>query len=442
MKKDFPSSVQIIDQEVCFIVISLKKTFGKKKLISLALSAAFILSSFPSLLLTSCKRGEEKPVKPADYGSYGSDLARKIAADFPERKPYSEGEKAAGEALREEMIKLGFQPEVQSFSSENGTSQNYVVKIPGTGFYSVSDDGKVAIKHRIAVIGAHYDNLPPTDKKVQAKIINQKVVKKGEATSETTQLEYSYDGINDNASGTACLLTAMKAFKEYNSIKEFNGFIPKQIPDEVVYVVYSVNSCGADGMTIFLNYYTTYKDLETLRKREQNDEIEKEKEDDNNINIEENEEDARYIYLNIGDDKNNEIKIGKNENSFLLNNYESFKDNQSSYIQIRDRTIKNNKKVEPFLLRYIFYNNKNTDTLFNDIKINDDDKEEKYNENYFIPAFNNMGYIKENNYGEIISVYRKNSERSFPNYFSDNMTIINKNKITFHTENYFNVGKE
>ena len=30
----------------------------------------------------------------------------------------------------------------------------------------------------------------------------------------------------------------MKAFKEYNSIKEFNGFIPKQIPDEVVYVVF------------------------------------------------------------------------------------------------------------------------------------------------------------------------------------------------------------
>lgn len=195
-------------------MISLKKTIRNEKLISLALVCVFIFTSFSSVLLTSCKKGDDRKEKPADYGSYGSDFARKIAVDFPERKPYSEGEKGAGEAVKEEMIKLQYEPEVQSFTTKNGSSQNYVVKIPGTGFYVEDESGKVSIKHRIAIIGAHYDNLPPTDKKVAAKTIPTNPVKKGE-TVETTALEYSFDGVSDNASGTACLLTAMKAFKTY-----------------------------------------------------------------------------------------------------------------------------------------------------------------------------------------------------------------------------------
>lgn len=185
------------------------KSFKGRKLISLALTAVFIFSSAASVLLTSCKKDDGKKIRPADYGSYGSDLARKIAADHPDRKPYSEGENATGEFIKEEMTKLKFEPEVQTFTTKNGTSANYVVKIPGTGFYDEDSEGKVITKHRIAIIGAHYDNLPPETKKVE----NTKTTSKKGA--ETTALEYSFDGISDNASGTACLLTAMKAFSEY-----------------------------------------------------------------------------------------------------------------------------------------------------------------------------------------------------------------------------------
>lgn len=185
------------------------KSFKGRKLISLALTAVFIFSSAASVLLTSCKKDDGKKIRPADYGSYGSDLARKIAADHPDRKPYSEGEKATGEFIKEEMTKLKFEPEVQTFTTKNGTSANYVVKIPGTGFYDEDSEDKVITKHRIAIIGAHYDNLPPETKKVE----NTKTTSKKGA--ETTALEYSFDGISDNASGTACLLTAMKAFSEY-----------------------------------------------------------------------------------------------------------------------------------------------------------------------------------------------------------------------------------
>ena len=185
------------------------KSFKGRKLISLALTAVFFFSSAASVLLTSCKKDDGKKIRPADYGSYGSDLARKIAADHPDRKPYSEGEKATGEFIKEEMTKLKFEPEVQTFTTKNGTSANYVVKITGTGFYDEDSEGKVVTKHRIAIIGAHYDNLPPETKKVE----NTKTTSKKGA--ETTALEYSFDGISDNASGTACLLTAMKSFSEY-----------------------------------------------------------------------------------------------------------------------------------------------------------------------------------------------------------------------------------
>ena len=197
--------------EVVVIVRFAKESFKGRKLISLALTATFIFSSVSSVLLTSCKKGDDKKVRPADYGSYGSDLARKIANDHPDRRPYSEGEKATGEFVKEEMIKLKYEPEVQSFTTKNGTSANYVVKIPGTGFYSENEEGKVTTKHRIAIIGAHYDNLPPETKKVE----NTKITTGKKSDVETTPLVYSFDGISDNASGTACLLTAMKAFSEY-----------------------------------------------------------------------------------------------------------------------------------------------------------------------------------------------------------------------------------
>ncbi len=176
-----------------------------------ALALAFSLGL--SMFVTSCKSGDDKKLKPADYGSYGADFARQLAKDFPDRAPYSEGEKSAGEVIRQEMVKLKYEPEVQSFTTKNGTSANYVVKIQGTGFYDLNEGGDVKMKHRIAIIGAHYDNLPPADKKKST--VNAKSTTKKDGTTEAPALEYSYDGINDNASGTACLLTAMKAFSEY-----------------------------------------------------------------------------------------------------------------------------------------------------------------------------------------------------------------------------------
>lgn len=171
------------------------------------------------LLLTSCKNKNKDKGKPADYGSYGSDIAREIAGKFPDRKAYSEGESQTGEYIVEKIKELGFTPEVQSFQGgsekeESKSSANYIVKVPGTGFYCQQNDGTYQIEHRVAIIGTHYDAAilpeyaPKKDTKKDSK----------DKTKETEAPKYVFDGISDNASGTACVLTALKAFKEYKDV--------------------------------------------------------------------------------------------------------------------------------------------------------------------------------------------------------------------------------
>ena len=224
-----------------------------------------------------------------------------------------------------------------------------------------------------------------------------------------------------------------KTFKEYDDVKKFNGFIPKYIPDQVVYAVYTVNSCDDKGMSIILNYYTTFEELEKLREIEKNND----KKDENKTAEEKKEE---MINLKIDDNEIDDIIIGKNENTFLLNNYSLIEDNRSYDIQITDESFNDHTNVEPFLLRYIFYNNNNKDILFKDVLIKDEN--EKYNNDYFIGfgdyfiGFGNIGYVEEKNYGEITSIYRRNSEIN--NGIVDNFSKIKLNKITFHTESYFN----
>ena len=186
------------------------------KLIAAAL--CFAVMTGP-LVLTSCKKTEESSGKAADYGTYGADIAREIAAKFPNRGAYSEGESATGDYIAGKIRELGYTPEVQTFSKEEvGSSANYVVKVPGTGFYCRQDDGTYQIEHRVAVIGAHYDAalLPEYAPKEEEKKEEEKPADP-EATP-TERPKYVFDGISDNASGTACVLTAMKAFKDYKDV--------------------------------------------------------------------------------------------------------------------------------------------------------------------------------------------------------------------------------
>ena len=168
------------------------------------------------LLLASCKKKDNSPTKPADYGSYGSDIAREIASKYPNRPAYSEGEAATGEYIASKIKELGFDAEVQPFEGpEGGNSANYIVRFQGNGFYCEQADGTFEIEHRVAIIGTHYD----------AALLDEYVEEESEdeeededESEEESEPEFIYDGISDNASGTACILTALMAFREYTDI--------------------------------------------------------------------------------------------------------------------------------------------------------------------------------------------------------------------------------
>ena len=171
-------------------------------------------------LLCACGDDTEQTVIPADYGTYGADIARQLAGTYSNRTAYSQGEQQAGEFVQQAMKDLGYEPQVQTFTNSSGlASNNYVVKIEGTGFYSEGADGSYSLGRKIAVIGAHYDAAMRSD-----------------LTGST------FDGISDNASGVGCLLTALAQASSYKKM----GF-------DVYYVAFGAGTDSYAGANAFLN---------------------------------------------------------------------------------------------------------------------------------------------------------------------------------------------
>ncbi|NJP40747.1 M28 family peptidase [Oscillospiraceae bacterium HV4-5-C5C] len=78
------------------------------------------------------------------FSYYGSVQAQKLANAYPYRSPYSQEEQNTAAYLYNLLVEMGYQPQVQSFSAPedsgySGTSQNLIVTVPGTGFYRTED---------------------------------------------------------------------------------------------------------------------------------------------------------------------------------------------------------------------------------------------------------------------------------------------------------------
>ena len=177
-----------------------------KKLTAAALTASICL------IMAACKDEDTTKVIPADYGPYGADIARELASQYPNRTAYSADEAAAGSYIADKMKELGYEPIVQSFTGSSGlVSNNYIVKIEGSGFYVEDANGNYNLEKRIAIIGAHYDT---------AMVYSPEPVEteEGEEPVEIEGPVYSYDGISDNASGIGCLLTALSQAEKYTEM--------------------------------------------------------------------------------------------------------------------------------------------------------------------------------------------------------------------------------
>ena len=182
-------------------------------------SAAILMLSF-----ASCSSDEDAlPKLPADYGTYGADFARELAAQYPCRKAFSDQEEQAGEMIEQEFRSLGYEVEKQTFSNMYGAySANYIVRIEGDGFIEMNEDGSGSEIRKTVVIGAHYDNAYATT----------------DLPSDCT-----YDGISDNASGIGVLMTIASRIQEYDKL----GF-------DVILVAFGASSWDYMGAR---NYYNT-----------------------------------------------------------------------------------------------------------------------------------------------------------------------------------------
>ncbi|MBP5655389.1 MAG: M28 family peptidase [Clostridiales bacterium] len=226
-----------------------------KRGMSLVLTVAIAAGS--GFVLAGCSEDDEKKI-PADYGTYGADIARQIAKDYPYRVPYSAQETQAGGFIKDKMEEAGFVPEVQEFRTDSGVSHNYIVKIPGKGYYMQDAAGEYTLQHRIAIIGAHYDSMFDEEgvkkyiadlkaaEALQAETDKKGKKKKDKDNSEGGEGEESgitvtYDGLSDNASGVGCLLTALSQAKDY-----------KDMGYDVYFVAFGAGNSNFAGADFFL----------------------------------------------------------------------------------------------------------------------------------------------------------------------------------------------
>jgi len=185
--------------------------------------AALMASCFILMPLGGCSDDDAEESKlPADYGTYGADFAREFAQACPYRKAFSDGEAQAGQMIKDEFEELGYEVETQTFSNVYGSSSaNYIIRIEGDGFLAADDEGNYSDIRKTVVIGAHYDDA---------------------YSASDVPSEYSYDGISDNASGIATLMTIASEIRNYENI----GF-------DVVIVAFGAGSWDFMGATHFYN---------------------------------------------------------------------------------------------------------------------------------------------------------------------------------------------
>lgn len=167
----------------------------RRLLKTIALLLSMIMFVIPA---ASCSDNDDETALQADYGTYGADIARELASNYPYRRAYTEQEAMAGEYIRSKFEELGYEVSKQDFSNlYGGTSSNYIVNIPGNGFISLDSYGNPQEVRRTIVIGAHYDDF---------------------YSEGQVDPSYSYDGISDNASGIGVLLTIAAQISSYEDL--------------------------------------------------------------------------------------------------------------------------------------------------------------------------------------------------------------------------------
>ncbi len=202
-------------------------------------SLIFVISLLLTATACSTETGGES-VRIADYGNSGADFARELATKYPRREAFSGQEKGASALIAERLKEVGYEPEIQEFKAvaDDGStkvSQNVIVRLDGQGFRyapKMKDSGNQTMPARvddlILVVGAHYDtpavHLEPNEEGFTEPLVA--------------------DGIHNNASGVAAVMTAAKIMRETKP-----GY-------DIVFVLFGAGTDSFAGSKHFLNTLT------------------------------------------------------------------------------------------------------------------------------------------------------------------------------------------
>lgn len=187
---------------------------GARKGLCRTLSLLLVL--FLLLPLFACSLGgQEEEEGIARYGEEGARFARKLAQLCPRRTPYSIQEEKAAGFIVAELKSYGYEPEIQTFTvtDQEGTrlsSANIIARLEGQGFTvstKLTDEERDKLPPRrddlLMVIGAHYDTPAPVTEGEEE-----------EVTEEAEGPRLLPDGIHNNASGVAAVLTAARIMRQ------------------------------------------------------------------------------------------------------------------------------------------------------------------------------------------------------------------------------------
>lgn len=182
---------------------------------------AWLLVFIMFLPLTACS-ATDSPVAsdlPANFGSYGSDMALELADRFPLRSPGSSQESKAAAWIADAFSELGYDPQTVTFSFKDTAGQqqqsaNVVVIVKGTGFKLTDVNGQTSTVSRQVVVGAHYDVAVSAADVAAAKTTNSTTKSSKNSISGVPEPTLAdFDGIHDNASGIGTLLLIARQLK-------------------------------------------------------------------------------------------------------------------------------------------------------------------------------------------------------------------------------------
>jgi alkaline phosphatase isozyme conversion protein len=199
------------------------------------------------LTAVACSEREgRETVRIADYGNSGADFARELALRYPRREAYSDQERMASVYIANRLTEMGYSPEIQEFTALDSegnykSSQNIIVRLNGNGFRyapKTKETGDQTPDRRkddlILIVGAHYDT-PPVNLEPGEDGVTEPIVA---------------DGIHDNASGVAAVMTAARIMREVKP-----GY-------DVTFVLFGAGTASYTGAKHFLS---SLKDEERSR---------------------------------------------------------------------------------------------------------------------------------------------------------------------------------